>query len=288
MPGELQQANAELIARIIRLGLGTAGVGAAVRGGLGLRDMLTDRNQLIEVPPLDKGLDEHEPTYSGKPPKRVQVHKAPRPVAIPVREKAAGIGDHINSGIDQAGQFLSKMLPEGVLGGSSVQDPRNAPWVPAAMVAGVGGGLYGGYKLMDWLLDKRRKHELSQRLHAARETYRQALQEGLRGKAAASPDSAVSTPAERLGQVFDTLVEHCDQEKTGLHLPLVGDIPEQALGWALLAHLGIAGAAGGAVYNYVKKRNNVEVLRKALRERAQQRSAIRPEHLIAFAQPQAA
>jgi hypothetical protein len=280
MPDQLHQQNAELIARIIRLGLGAAGIGAAYRGATGLRDLITRNDQLIDVPPLEKSPDT---IYSGKPSKKFPVHKAPRPLRIPVRaEKAAGL-------IDQAGEAISNLMPTeglpGIIGGSSVQDPLNAPWVLPATAAVVGGGAYGGYKLMDWLLAKRRKHELAQRLHAARDEYQRALGEGVGGKMAAE---TAATPAERLGRVFDMLAAQCQHEKTATPYPFIGDVPEKALGALLLVNLGLAGAAGATTYHYTKQRNNVELLRKALRERARQRSSIRPEQLMAFPEPVAA
>lgn len=112
------------------------------------------------------------------------------------------------------------------------------PLAIPGMIAAGSGGLYGGYRLLDWIMDKRREEELHDELTTAQKEYEQALAGQFRKKSEINQD---------LDHLCD-LVERSDFTKQA------ADFPGQALG-VLLAMGGGAGLLSGMIaYNMAKKR----------------------------------
>ena len=94
---------------------------------------------------------------------------------------------------------------------------------PVGMSAGAG-GLMGGWKLMDWLMDKRRKASMQAELDRAQADYQQALRDDV--NAASVVKSASTEPS------LDTIYDHLqDEQKVASHFEQLA--ANGALDWLL-------------------------------------------------------
>jgi hypothetical protein len=157
-------------------------------------------------------------------------------------------------------------------------DTNNAiggmPWVyPGLTLAGIG-GLYGGYKLVDWLAKKRRKSESEGDLEEAKEEYEQAMK-GMYGKQAAAT----------LDDVCDTIESKSAQLTKQAGLPDMSWWPgmNNVLGGGTGAYLALAalltGGAGLGAYHLTRSKSPSKTLEEALRQRAQVRSLQNPPEI---------
>jgi hypothetical protein len=179
---------------------------------------------------------------------------------------------------------------------------------PGLMLGTLGGG-YGGWKLMDSLLDRRRATESEDELEAAKREYREALSSHLSPSVdtkAASEKSAATLLGEELDALFLKVQENIPLEKSAD--PEDGNLfggAGRALGWLTSAPgkfydwitkdttrdtaLGLYGAysiptliagymAGKGISDKFSQRR---ILDKALKQRAKQRSVSRPPSLYA-------
>lgn len=132
--------------------------------------------------------------------------------------------------------------------------------VPAAL-----GALYGGYKLTDYILDKRRKATIDQELAAAQKAYDQAI--------AGQDKQAASVIVD---DMFDRMADIATTESA--------DTVKQAnAGQMLLGGYGLYGvlsslAAGIPSYKFFENRSKREMIAKALRQRQEKKfgQGIRP------------
>jgi len=153
----------------------------------------------------------------------------------------------------------------GFLDGGSAKTVAGVPWaMPASFAAGAG-GLYGGWKLMDYLMDKRRKADVEAEVEAAKKEYEQAL--------LADAESKV---ASDLGSDLDELYDAIEKRSID-----IGDLAGQATGM-----YGIYGGASGLaaalmMYNWGKQRQNRTLLEKALKKRRRILYARQPAALYA-------
>ncbi len=179
---------------------------------------------------------------------------------------------------------------------------------PGLMLGTLGGG-YGGWKLMDSLLDRRRAAESEDELEAAKREYREALSSHLSSSVdtkAASEKSAATLLGEELDALFLKVQENIPLEKSAD--PEDGNLfggAGRALGWLTSAPgkfydwitkdttrdtaLGLYGAysiptliagymAGKGISDKFSQRR---ILDKALKQRAKQRAVSRPPSLYA-------
>jgi hypothetical protein len=193
-------------------------------------------------------------------------------------------------------------------------DPEAYKWwqhpeaLPGMMAAGLGGG-YGGWKVMDALLDRRRKSESEDELAAAKREYQEALSShvSLPAQKAAAEKSAATLLGEELDALFVKVKATIPMEKfadpdegnifgaTGRALNWLTSAPGKFYDWVRKdttrdSALGMYGAysiptllagymAGkGLSDKFSRKR----ILDKALKERSQQRAAARPPSLYAI------
>jgi hypothetical protein len=136
------------------------------------------------------------------------------------------------------------------------------PWaVPAGLAAGLG-GLYGGWKLTDYLLDKTRTAEQESEVDAARKEYEAALA-GRRKIASADPD-----PLDALADRF---------EKQGLWNELLGG----GLALGGLAALG----SGLGTYRWMRSLSEDKAIEEAVKRRQAQIAEQSPSPIMAVPTP---
>lgn len=212
--------------------LTSLGVGLAGRGAWGLAQLL-HRNLAKPVQPA-----------SARP--------VPLPMLYEQEPKQAGV----------AGDFLQ---------GRHATTLQGVPWfMPAAVGAGIG-GLSGGWKLMDYLLDKRRQGDVDQDLEAAKREYEAALLAGS-GKQAAA--------ADELGQELEGLCDDVEKQASDLAGQIAGGYGTYALLSALVAGL--------MAHQYGQKRQTRRVLERAQTARRRERAAQAPAPLMALPLPKPA
>lgn len=212
-----------------RIGLLMAGLGAGWRGLEGLT-AVTHRNLVKRKPTLG------HPEY----------------VDIDPEEKHAA-----ESPIDKGLSALTSPFRQAM--GGQVSAPQYLPWyLPLALMTGAGSA-YGGYKLTDKLLDRRRNVELKSELDEAKDNYRTALRGG-----------------SKLATVLDQL---CNQlEKTAFMSP---DTAGMGLG-AVLTAMGLLGAGSGLIaYDMTRKSSPDKVLDEAKRRQARARLRTAPSPIYA-------
>lgn len=161
--------------------------------------------------------------------------------------------------------------------------------IPAITVAG-GAGLYGGWKLVDWLLNKQRGLKREGDVAEAEKDYNTALQEEYR---AAMQHKAAGDNS--LGGTLDQLYDICaaSQEKRAdwsaadwgflgpVHKAWMTPEMQNAVKGAIYtAMLGVGGGAAYGTYQWAKGRNQQALLDKALKLRSRQRSVAQPLYAV--------
>lgn len=280
------------------LGIGAAG-GAGVRGLMGLRNM-------TQSPAID-------PSPSANLPHAIHVFGEPReeePSTVPMRKFAGGFipqlqqfgqaaGQKLQDFGQAAGDFIGNTVPDAIaphLPKTHTTQPLLNEWGIPAGIAAVGGGAYGGYKLMDWLLNKERDMAGQGELRDAESEYQQALADQYRA-AMMAKGAGDDLGIGELADTYAARVEEHGRDKLasmsvaeyfmpGLSIPY-----EAALGydnWQALkggANAAILGAGLGAsklTYDWAKGQNKQELLRKALKRRQAMRQQLSPAPILAL------
>jgi len=154
---------------------------------------------------------------------------------------------------------------------SESDNPANTfSWVyPAAATVGLG-GMYGGWKAIDGLMDSRREKEQDDELESAKTQFRQALM---------SPKQAENNELGReLDGLFDEVKEAADNPNLLKQADLKSILNQSANVYGLYALLA-GGMAGSYAYNKSKGSSNPEVLQKALKRRRRMQVAARPDSI---------
>lgn len=171
--------------------------------------------------------------------------------------------------------FIDKLLD------STPTSEYSIPWVLPAHVAGGLGGAYTGWKLMDHILDKRRKSELDEQVDSAKNEFQQAiLSQHERPRSArfkiGTENSLGAALDELAGKFFQKLAT------TG------GDVVGKSLGtYGTYAGLS-ALLAGSLAYGAAKKRQNRTLLERAQKEQLRRESEKHPIQVMARPVPQPA
>jgi len=235
-----RQLQAQALRDVLGYGGAAVGIGAGLRG---LSELFRMGSQAIPVGKKRKALTAPSAIYAQMPVPRDDED-----------EKIASITSAV-------GDFVA---------GGQAQTREGIPWfTPAVVGAPLLGGL-GGWKFMDWMLDKRRKGQISEEVDAAKAEYEKALAEAQGVKR--SSDS-------ELGRTLDRLYELAIEKRSGT----VADMGGQALGLYLLAAGGAAGLTGYAGYNWAKKRTRREIIDKALKNLKRKQQLQQPAPI--FVQP---
>lgn len=241
----LQRAtNRQLQAQALRdvLGYGGAalGVGAGLRGltelfRLGARALPTKKRKVLSAPSA---------IYA----------QMPVPQADETEEKQSNATDVFR----EVGDFIS---------GGKAQTREGIPWfTPAAVGVPLAGGI-GGWKFMDWLLDKRRKSQIEAEVEAAKVEYEKALAEAQGVKR--SSDS-------ELGRTLDRLYDVALEKSGGTMTDLGGSLA----GLYLLMVGGAAGLTGTAAYNWTRKRSRQAIIDKALKSLKRKQQMQQPAPIL--------
>jgi hypothetical protein len=163
--------------------------------------------------------------------------------------------------------------------GLHVRPSGRVTWwqIPAAVGAG-GLGIYGGWKLLDWVLKAQKKRQESSELTDAKREYEDAMRQqyltALQGKAG---------EFSGLDDIFDRFIAPIEKQAQHGLGDTIGDFAHGGLG-AYLTALGIVAGTGGlAGYRWARSRSKQKATDKALRIRRQLRQS--PQPIYAYAVP---
>jgi hypothetical protein len=214
----------------------------------------------------------------------------PQPFSFNALPKTAGvIGDVVNSAksyIPSMDQVADKIAPH--LPASTTTNPLANDWGIPATVAAAGGASYGGYKLLDWLLQANKQRSQAGQLEDAEKDYENALSEQYRAAMQtkrASDDLGIDELYEKraslsvmekllpgqglgLGAIYDNTIGH--------------DAHQFTKGVQNAALMLLAAGAGKATYDHTRARNQDNLVGEALKQRQRQRQKLSPPPLLAL------
>lgn len=231
----------ETMGDIGKTALMTLGLGSAARGGYGLLNLLR-RN--ISPP-------------------RVRPKVKPLPLPYP-----------------EEGEEEEKVAEEGGVatppGGESwfdspVTKKEGLWWRKPGMLLGGLAGAYGGWKLVDHIMDQRRQAEVEDEVSGAKSRFRDAM--------LSNYSSPIKQAADDEPNALDRLFDQFEKQAT------MGDTIGSTLGnygmYAVPASL----LAGYSAYNMARKRRRANVLKKALQRRERRRQQQSPAPIFATPVP---
>jgi hypothetical protein len=282
---QARQLNNKLMSNAASTFGATAGLGAATAGGIGLFNLLrrnlsktrTPREHLIFSVPTSADPAEEMPKAAGiydERLKRLEERRGETTEQLSRRLSREGV-DRFHGelkhalGQDKEAFDISHPIQSSseFLGGVGAPDLESHPLAGAAMTTAAMGGLYGGYKLIDKLLNWRRKKEIEGQLEDARQQYNTSLQGLIQPKTAS--DEAANKSAT-LDDKLKELYEHSKQANF-----FGGTANALLTAWPPLALLG---GVGG--YNLMRSHSQSRLLDKAIRR--QQREQLAHEPMYAF------
>jgi hypothetical protein len=208
----------------------------------------------------------------------------PRALPIPVvdqEEKEAGLGEWLGNTLKPIGDFFA---------GRQATSTGGIPLAyPAMFLAGTG-GIVGGWKATDALLDKQRKRDLEAELGSAREDYEKALL-----KQGAEEASELGRDLDRLFELCvaaasekqaNSLLDSVQNTVTGAATPLLAalglksmlgaDNAGKTVGMALTVPTAIAMGSAAAAYGATRSSQKEQLLQKAIRQRRHRQLAAGP------------
>lgn len=226
--------NKELGSKLLAILTAGAGAGAAVRGVTGGYN-LARRN--MTTPPSMGG---------------------PRIIGVPVED-------------DQ--EKLAGERPGFWEGGEATQLSGHPLFWPAS-IATAAGGAYGGWKLMDWVMDKRRRQDLNSQLDSTKKDYEKALLE--------TYHKAASELGKDLDHLFELTEKQADfSDYIPDSLKPSGDTKGQFAGSYLMAALPLAVASGLVTHSLTSRRNPAAIMQKAINRRKQELQEQSPTQIFA-------
>lgn len=177
-------------------------------------------------------------------------------------------------------QRAANILPDNVAN-PAVKWHESTWGMPLAVGTGIG-GVYGGWKLVDWLLKNRRQNDLDSQVSDAEKEYQNALAAQYRSAMQAKnagDDLGIDSLYDALCRTADGREKRADGLLGGIHdtmmwpwRKLLGDANVEKLQGLLTTTSLIGGLGTGlATYNYAKSRNQQKLLDKAIQMRARQR-----------------
>lgn len=176
------------------------------------------------------------------------------------------------------------------------------PWYIPAVGAGAIGGVAGGYKLMDWVMNKKRKADLKGELDDAKKEYQEALVDMYDPNKIRllKRGSAAEALARDLDELATLTVKQADPNETWtdtIAKRLTGAVPttnlergaNSAAGTGLGTYLALAGGlslgSGYLAHQYFSKTDPNKVLADVVKKRERERWATRPPEIFAVPAP---
>lgn len=291
------------------VGIGLRGIqGAGSMFGRGKPTLLADQSPaLLEVPhpvferPEDAGIRKRkrQQEIRGALGTRVKAAEGDVPKLHPVGSLLGMYKDPFNPG--DGGWFAGH-------GASPTSDlgKTQMPWYMPAVGAGVVGGTLGGYKLMDWLLNRKRKADLKGELDDAKKEYQEALVDMYdparikllkRGSAAEALARDLHELATLMTKAANPQMNPSETWTDAAAKRLDGLIPttnlrqgaNSAAGAGLGAYLALAGGlalgSGYLAHQYFSKTDPNKVLADVVKKRERERWATRPPEIFAVPTP---
>lgn len=250
-----QNAKREAFKQLMRL----AGLGAAFGGGaralVGVNDLVHDTQSPVSH------------------------HVAPPPVTIHGRDEEREKRSAGPAAKPPWWNSLAQMLPN-----ISTASPLGDWWGTTAGIGMAGGGLYGGWKLTDWLLDRERESTEEGEVTDAKadyqkalaSQYRQAMQAKHAGDALGIDDLYDRVAAMEGGDMREKLAYGLNDIFNTMYSPFGHDNVQGSKGALVAAMALLAGGTGLATYNYTTGRSKQEIMNRAMRLRERQRAAKAP------------
>ena len=279
-----KQAMLDQRAMAVKKLLGILGTGALT--GAGARGLMGFRDMFVDGPNIPRPATQlPQPIVLATPPGASLTDEERK------RQKAAVAPPWL----DRVSTALSKFIPK-----PTTTNPIANEWgMPAAAAAGVG-GVYGGYKLVDWLLQKEKAKGEQNRVNAAEKDYDNALssqyQAAMMAKNAedalgicelADMYVAAKTALPNEKQASPSLLQLFPWFDNVYRNAAGGEDNWQAFKGAInTAMLGTALTTGVGAYNWTKGKNKQQLLEQALRRRQQQRQALSPAPVLAMTAPE--
>jgi len=292
------------------LGIGVRGLqGAGTMFGRGNPQLLADQSPaLLEVP---------HPVFASNTDAGIRKKKKDEMVQGAMGTQIKAAGDPSVPSLHPVGSMLGMYkdpfnLGEGGWlsghGASPTSDlgKTQMPWYIPAVGAGAVGGLAGGYKLMDWVLNKKRKSDLKGELDDAKREYQEALvdmydpqkikllKRGSAAEALARDLHELATLMTKQGNgplnPSDTWTEAAEKRLDGL-LPSTNlkQTGSSAAGTGLGLYAALAGGlalgSGYLAHQYFSKTDPNKVLADVVKKRERERWATRPPEIFAVPTP---
>jgi hypothetical protein len=243
------ETNRKYLGDILKLTLAGTGVGMGIRSILGFRDMLAKNVEKRRRSAHPAVIDVGVPRYTEEREKVAKIYWPPK-TNVTIREKPTMLDRFLGRNTDK---FWAK------------------PWAPGAAVLLPAAGLYGGYKFIDYVMNKIHQKEREKELEGAKEDYRKALVQQY------TTDSIKSAEDVELAKDLDELAGHIKRALSWSEL-----IQGIAAGYIPLAAI-LAGGTGLAAYNWTKSQSPEERLANAIKQRERLRWAARPPEIYAVA-----
>jgi len=209
----------------------------------------------------------------------------PTQLPLPIPRTRPGKGPGSTAPMEEEEKAAAdKGLWEGAYGGATT--PMGVPHYLGLLMLAGGGGAYGGYKLADMLLDRKRKADTAAEVAAAKSDFERTLLAAYgpeRRQAQRKFAQAADGTPEALGRDLDTLatVAHADTlTKEGAEKAantLTGWLANLYLALAVPTALG----TGYAAYKYTQARSPNKLLEEALKRRERERFLRHPPEVQA-------
>lgn len=288
--GDAAQTRAKQVAAsqlLSLLGVGAA-TGVGVRGLMGLRDMVTSRQQAVSP---SSNLPHTISLYG--PPKEEEPQKS---AITPMRKMAEGpppvTGGPPATWVQRLASKIGPLLPE-----THTSNPIMSEWgIPAGAAALAGGGA-AGYGLTDWLLNKVKARQGTKSVESAEDEYRNAIADQYRSamlSKSAGDDCGLSDLAdvyvEQLAggmtkeAVLQSFIDKYVPGSERMYSGAVGgyDNWQKLKGGVNTAALMALLGTGKVTYDWAKGQNKQELLQKALQRRQAMRQQMSPPPIIAL------
>jgi hypothetical protein len=281
----VDQRYRDAMTRLLKYSLMGAGTGVAARGLLGFRDLFS--NKKLRRPTAQESLLPAQIRLGEKDEDLNrdirQLAKAAEDMADAATEKYAG-----DSYLEQAGAAIADNLPDAVkwdVSNPLYQSPVGLP----LLGLGTGVGAYGGWKLTDYIMNKRDERLRTSKLRKAKKDYERALrQQFARPEKMAAAEATLDTVAEGYEKdagFLDNAQEYWNLAKA--NIPTADDLRARAQqakevgggasGAYLLSLLGTAGVTGKMMYDWTKSRDKSKAIQRALTEERRRRQRRRPD-----------